>query len=281
MPLVIGSGITIGPGITLGESLGAAATTVITSFTSNGTFSVPSGRTIASARMLLVAGGGAGGNPVSSLAYGTGGGGGAGGLIANVDLTGAIAVNTNYTIVIGAGGAVPTVGNTSNGANSTAFGYTAIGGGGGGSAGNIGVNGGSGGGAFGNTATDTTGGNSIQSSSFGYGVGFPGSINLNVGTDQHSGGAGGGAGGAGTAATGSPPTTRTLSVGGIGIYDNISGSNTYYAEGGSGFYQRANGSDVNVGVQSATLGGGGGGGFNTANASAGQSGICIISYSYF
>ena len=156
MPLVIGSGITVGPGITIGQSLGAAGTTVVTSFTSNGTFSVPSGRTIASAKMLLVAGGGAGGNPVSSAAYGTGGGGGAGGLIANVDLTSAIAVNTNYTIVIGAGGAVPTAGNTSNGANSTAFGYTAIGGGGGGSAAN-GNSGGSGGGAYGNTAGISSG----------------------------------------------------------------------------------------------------------------------------
>jgi hypothetical protein len=277
MPVVIGSGITLGPGITVGSPAG---TTVVTSFTSNGSFSVPSGRVITSARMLLVGGGGAGGNPISDSGYYTGGGGGAGGVIANVDITSSITPGTSYTIVVGSGGSVPSLGSTSSGANSTAFGYTAIGGGGGGSTIN-GVNGGSGGGAAGNTAAATSGGVSTQNSSTGFGVGYAGSINLNVGTDQHSGGAGGGAGGAGTAATGSAPSTFTLSVGGVGIYDNISGTNTYYAEGGSGCYQRVNGSVVNYGVRSATPGGGGGGGFNTLGATAGQNGICVISYTYF
>ena len=277
MPIVIGSGITVGPGITINSF---TPVTVVTSFTSNGTFSVPSGRTITTARMLLVGGGGAGGNPVSSAAYYAGGGGGAGGLIANVDLTTAIAVNTNYTIVVGAGGLVPTVGNTSNGANSTAFGYTAVGGGGGGST-TVGIDGGSGGGANGDSADLQSGGNSIQNSSTGYGVGFAGSINFNAFNDQHSGGAGGGAGGAGTAAVALTDTTATLSVGGVGIYDNISGTNTYYAQGGSGAYRRDLGINVIYGVQSATPGGGGGGGFNTVGATDGQTGICVISYTYF
>ena len=277
MPLVIGSGITVGPGIIIGST---PATTVITSFTSNGTFSVPSGRTVISAKMLLVGGGGAGGNPVSDGNFLTGGGGGAGGLIANVNIFSAITPGVSYTVVIGAGGAVPSVGNTNNGANSTAFGYTASGGGGGGSAAN-GNSGGSGGGAYGNTAGISSGGTSTQNSSTGFGVGFSGSVNHNVAIDQHQGGSGGGAGGAGTAPTGSA-TPFTLGVGGVGIYDNISGSNIYYAEGGTGCYQRGSASPTVIpGTQSATPGGGGGGGFNTANASAGQNGICVISYSYF
>jgi hypothetical protein len=71
-----------------------------------------------------------------------------------------------------------------------------------------------------------------------------------------------------------------LSAGGPGVYDNISGANVYYAEGGSGAYQRF-GTLINAGVQSSTIGGGGGGGFGNGAATAGQNGICVISYSYF
>jgi hypothetical protein len=166
------------------------------------------------ASYLIVAGGGGGGAQV-------GGGGGAGGL-----LQGSIFVSsgTTYTFVVGAGGN-GTTGNgqsSQSGAQSSALGLTAIGGGGGGSylPGDTlrnGKNGGSGGGAGAPSAT--------------FGTGTVGQGN-NGGTsfdNQWGAGGGGGRGAAGTNGTSS-----TGGTGGIGIQSSITGTATYYAGGGGG-----------------------------------------------
>ena len=92
---------------------------VIHTFTSSGTFNMPSTGTV---EALIVAGGGGGGNDI-------GGGGGGGGVIYSSNLV----VNTGtYNVVIGAGGngaAAGTGGLGTNGGNSVFNGLTAIGGG--------------------------------------------------------------------------------------------------------------------------------------------------------
>jgi hypothetical protein len=227
--------------------------------------------------LLLVAGGGAGG-------YQTGGGGGAGGMITtNVTITPGV----YNTIIVGAGSAAATVatpvaffGNTSfRGANSTAFGYTAIGGGQGGGAVNlIGGPGGSGGGS---------GFNAIGT----YNPVLVANAYLGQGTDGGTDGpgnlaarGGGGAGGRG------------------GFASNIAGigrkwlDGNYYAGGGGGYnaYGRqagglggggygANTNTAGNAGQVNTGGGGGGGGQAPVNAAytpgaAGGSGVAIIRY---
>jgi hypothetical protein len=109
----------------------------IHSFTSSGTFTVTRAGTV---EYLIVAGGGGGanGNPASD----GNGGGGAGGL-----LTGSIFLTENaYTITVGTGGAggAASAGQPgANGQNSSAFGFTAIGGGKGGNGAQAGAAGGS------------------------------------------------------------------------------------------------------------------------------------------
>jgi hypothetical protein len=169
------------------------------------TFSVIQGGEI---EYLIVAGGGGGG-----VCFG--GGGGAGGL-----LTGTLTVTPqSYTITVGASGTnqVNVGGNGGPGGNSSAFGFTAIGGGFGG--GNCGGAGGSGGSGGGGSSTGSVSGAAGTGTS---GQGNNGAVSPNgLYTDF-----GGGGGGAGSAAIGA--------LGGVGISSNISGSNIFYAGGGRG-----------------------------------------------
>ena len=225
---------------------------------------------------LVVAGGGGGG-------YGNdvGGGGGAGGLLAGS--TGVLP-STSYTITIGAGGVGLTTYVNSNpaGSNTTALGFTAIGGGGGNSSGYTGNAGGSGGG----------GGDSVGGGSGTSGQGYAGGSGTGTG-GHYGGGGGGGAGGAGgTASSGA----GTGGNGGIGGSSSISGSSIYYAGGGGGGgWLTSSGTGgtggggvggvhltSNAGAGTANLGAGGGGGGGVSETPAyggnGGSGVVIISY---
>jgi hypothetical protein len=203
---------------------------------------------------LVVAGGGAG----------SCGGGGAGGVLQGSTN---VIINT-YNVIVGEGGTgLPGVFVPSpqpgtwrdergtNGGNSLALSFTAVGGGAGGAYGDGGVavrdgaNGGSGGGGGGlfTNETDTAGGNGTS------GQGNNGGRSSSV----VNAGAGGG-GGAG--AIGSNGTSSSGGAGGIGILSNINGSNTYYGGGGSGGAITFGSGDV--------AGGLGGGGFGTNNAAS-------------
>ena len=232
------------------------------SFTSSGTFSVPSG--ITQADVLVVAGGGGGGNAPDSDSGDSGGGGGgaAGGLIFMPNYP--VTASGTITVTVGCG-------NSSDTAQPSSFGspgdpglgqggvLTAIGGGRGadayqndGSHSN-GRPGGSGGGA-----NNSTAGPAVQPTQPGnsgaYGFGNPGGTG--------SGSDGGGGGGAGAAGT-------PNDAGGIGKAYTIADGTTsvYYAGGGGGGPNGAGGQ-----------GGGGAGGMNngTANRGGGAGGSSSI-----
>ena len=187
---------------------------------------------------VLVAGGGAGGNGGNSmLSAGAGGGGGV--LRSSVLGQFSMTPGTTYNIVVGAGGSS---GSTS-GSNTTAFGFTAVGGGRGGTYGSrSGLNGGSGGGA--GSGAGAVGGAGTS------GQGFAGA--------GPTGASSGGGGGASAAASG-------LS-GGTGVSSALTGSTIYYAGGGGG------GAYDGAAAGSAGVGGGGTGGdsqFTTRNGGNG------------
>lgn len=206
---------------------------------------------------LAVAGGGGGGS----------GGGGAGGILTN---SYSVQPSTGYPIVIGGGG-----GTATNGANSTVFGITALGGGYG-AYNASGGNGGSGGGAGGN--------GSGGSGTAGQGYNGGGAI-----LGGNNGGGGGGA--AGNGGIGSINPSQGGSAGPGAAY-SITGSSVYYGGGGGGNNpyggiinggiggggQGASGSggasDNNATSGTANTGGGGGGGQGTN----GGSGVVIVSY---
>jgi len=182
---------------------------------------------------LIVAGGGSGG-------VDNGGGGGGGGVISTA-LN--ISVNTAYSIVVGAGGASrlgsSDDGPGNNGANSTAFGYTAIGGSGGTGwvnttlpPGSATYSGGSGAGQ----STSTSGGNSRGAGTGTSGQGFNGGTSVAA----YAGG-GGGAGGQGGNAT-----SGNVGAGGEGLYvGNLFGYSVgvdgYVAGGGAGGFDYISG----------------------------------------
>ena len=219
-------------------------------FTSSGSFVVSSGTK--SVDVLLVAGGGGG-------AQDTAGGGGAGGML----VSSYSVVAGSYPIVIGGGGARANSSAGYNGSNTTAFGFTAIGGGGGAGsafAGGAGSGGSGGGGGAGRSAGSGTAGQ-----------GYPG--------EASSGSAGGG--GAGATGYGS-------GNGGVGRQNNYrTGSNIYYAGGGAGNTGTggAGGGGTNGGFAAASnMGaansGGGGSGFSGSwnGGGDGGSGIVVIRY---
>jgi hypothetical protein len=237
---------------------------------------------------ILVVGGGGGGG-YSYVA----GGGGAGGYISLLNQT----LNGSYIINVGKGGFggsvfnSPTLSRGFNGNNSSiqqisGVNYIALGGGGGGSyavpstAYSSGLNGGSGGGSSGNNTNGLT----LQNSTYGYGIGFNGTIYIS--TSPATGGGGGGAGGDGTGGGG-----------GAGLPNNITGSNIYYAGGGGGGIDSTtiplktggsgiggNGGDNKSTKTLATSGmnntgsGGGGSGGGLFSGGNGGSGIVIIRY---
>jgi hypothetical protein len=201
-------------------------------FTSSGTFTTSS--TTSSVDTLIVAGGGGGGHLVN--AWGPGGGGG-GGLLYYTNL--AVTPSTDYAITVGSGGS-----KGSRGGNSSAFGYTAQGGGLGGtdnnSAGGSGGSGG-GGGAYGGSGGAGTSGQGYNGSN---GTG--------------GGGPGGGAGGTGGTGGG---------LGGPGLANSISGSSYTYSKGGNGGLR----------YETATTAYGDGG-YGGNPAPSGVQGIVIVKY---
>lgn len=135
-------------------------------FSSPGTFSISRVGAPGVVEWFMVAGGGGGGNGGDSGS----GGGGAGGLVWRMDQP---VSATSYPIVIGAGGS----GGTGQGGNSTAFGYTAIGGGYGSGRTYPGGPGGNGGGGGSYSGGIGVAGNGIQPSQSNPGanqIGFPG-----------------------------------------------------------------------------------------------------------
>jgi len=248
------------------------------SFTSSGTFAVPSGVSQLS-EVLVVAGGGSGATTTAtgSACGGGGGGGGAGGLVYFPAYP--VSGPGTITVTVGCGGTHPNGAQTNGvsgqdsvfgastdpGFSPTSTVLTAKGGGGGGR-GNInggasGTTGGSGGGGGngpspGGAATQPT----QPGNSGAYGFGNPGGRGGKQPSYNHNNGAGGG-GGAGAAAADWWPTSpaggHEASPGGIGKAYTIADGSTsvYYAGGGGGGY----------GASCTSFGGlGGGGGSNPA-----------------
>ena len=250
--------------------------------------------------ILLVGGGGAGGN-----GWATGGGGGGGGGVIH-DTSAILSPNTTYPIVVGlgaAGFATTDAFSEYVGQSTTAFGYTALGGGSGGQFDSIGRDGltrtgGSGGGGNGNGATINGAiyNNAIQQASAGTPSSFPAG-NTTAVSYQTAGGNGvqdpdynsrhgGGGGGAGT--PGSPGTTAGTGSGGNGIPISITGSSVYYAGGGAGAKRNAGpgtlgtgglgggGNVNNPGTNGLGGGGGGNGDTRSVTPASGGSGVVII-----
>ena len=246
----------------------------IHTFNSSADFVVPSGFSITSADVLLVAGGASGGGTSSPY----GGGGGAGGLIFQQSQT--IAAGT-YPAVVGAGGTQAAPDNRgTNGVDTTFRGSTAIGGGGGGiQSGSPGT--GKAGGSGGGGGYDNGGGAGTAGQGFAGGAGN---------TSPNGGGGGGGATAVGF--------TNTPCNGGAGrdlssTFGSGVGESGVFAGGGGGTNQAGypqpvggvgGGGDGKVynstGATPGTVntGGGGGGGGNGENGRAGGSGIVIVRY---
>jgi len=247
------------------------------SFTSSGTFSVPSG--VSAVDVLVVAGGGAGGREA-------GGGGGAGGLIYRPGFTVTPGGTVSVTVGNGGGG----IGNgsppsQSPGADSVFGTLTAKGGGGGVDGGGDGQSGGSGAGGHGNG--NASGGAATQPTQSGesgnYGFGNAGGSHITPGTDAPGGG-GGGAGAAGSDSRNPGQTGQS----GVGKAYTIGDGTTsvYYAGGGGGggraqaAGQAAQGGGGDGGRASPTQGssatanrGGGGGGGSGGNSPGGGGGL--------
>ena len=220
----------------------------------------------ANAEMLLVAGGGGSGasNITSGQTTERAGGGGAGGYrhFTSVSLS-----NQTYSIIVGAGGtghAAVISDPGSGGADSSALGYTASGGGCSGFTGpntNNGAAGGSGGGA-GSTDQGGTGGSGNKGN-------YTPAEGNNGGGSSTWANAGGGGG------SGGPGQSNVASGGaGPGTANSISGSSVTYAAGGAVVGQNNGGANTGDGA--------GGHGINADNTNIpnGGSGIVIIKYKY-
>ena len=274
------------------------------SFTSSGTFSVPSGVTAVD---VLVVGGGASGGGGSQA----GGGGGAGGLVYRPGFT--VTPGGTVAVTVGdggpqAGGPGPTPSAKGQSGQDSTFGtLVAKGGGGGGihpeggpqAHGNDGGSGGGGGaraGAPGGVATQPT----QPGESGNYGFGNPGGSSKPESSPSLDGaGGGGGAGGSGGNGQNDPGRSGD---GGIGKAYTIADGTTsvYYAGGGAGGIDYCGpgarngggaggqggggngGHNPNPGQAGTANRGGGGGGSgncgNTQHAGAGGKGIVIVRY---
>jgi hypothetical protein len=238
-------GFDVGPFAATGGTGSAGGGYAYRTFTSSSTFTTSKAGTV---DFIIVAGGGGAGTSNGAA------GAGAGGLVYQSNYS--VALGT-FNIIIGAGGSastsVSTMPNVGNGDNSTAFGFTAIGGGGSGNESNaatkIGASGGSGGGGVRGAA----GGSGTS------GQGYAGGSSVNDGAPHYRGGGGGGAGGVGQNGT-------STGGGNAGLGGNYSawssttstGDNGYYASGGAaGSYD---GAGVGGTGGSETAGGGGLGG---------------------
>jgi hypothetical protein len=201
--------------------------------------------TLPTVEYLIIGGGGAGGPR-------HGGGGGAGGFLSG---SRTLTVGT-FPVVVGAGGQ----GRFNdvrglNGANSSAFGLSAIGGGGGGSWGDRnGASGGSGGG--GSEVSPGVGGDGTA------GQGFAGAISQQNGTGHGSGG--GGAAGIGTRGVDS-----IAGPGGPGRSSRILGPTYFFAGGGGAGSWESGAVNVRRGGNGGIGGGGGGGQARSGTAGTG------------
>lgn len=220
-------------------------------FQTSGTFEVLSGEETVD--YLIIAAGGSGG-PADNSPRG-GGGGGAGGLIQGSTL---VQKNT-YTVNVAPATVTTTLGQTYNGANSSVFSQTAVGGGYG-ARGNVGTpppggNGGSGGGG----ARGSSGGS-----------GIPGQGN-NGGTVPGTDVSGGGGGGFSSAASGG---TR-----GSGVFLNFDGNGRTFCQGGQGGSANGAGPGANAPNNLGFGGEGGKGGSGSEQLGGnGGSGLVIIRF---
>ena len=258
-------------------------TPVAQTFTSSGTFSVPSG--ITSVDVLVVGGGGGGGSSI-------GGGGGAGGLVYAACYP--VTPGGTVSVTVGEGGTFTTptgAGNRANNGQSSVFGtITAQGGGGGGNrkCGNWlqypGADGASGGGgSSADSGSPSTGGSATQGPSGGY-TGY--GNNGGGGRIRFPHGSGGG-GGAGAGAGPAEPSPSGRSDGGVGRAYTIADGTTpvYYAGGGAGtscasdvFGGQGGGGDATYGslVESGEANKGGGGAGGTPSGAPGGKGVVIV-----
>ena len=241
----------------------------IHTFTGNGTFSVSAASSNAKVEYLIVAGGGAG-------ALSNGGGGGGGGVVHGWSPVAA----QSYAITVGGGAGGPgdrfPMGSAIprqqpypsgiRGANSSAFGITAIGGGNGGGDDSYGSDGGSGGGGS-DDGQYAGSGRAIQGQIDGsWGAGNKGGDG-NVGGNNEAGAGGGGAGEPGWDNY-TYITSTYQRKGGDGLAFNTSGTMTYYGGGGGGAKKTSGTSTGNGGT--AGLGGGGTGGDTNAYGTSGS-----------
>ena len=229
-------------------------------FTSSGTFTVPTGLTSLD---VLVVGGGGGTGSVHS------GGGGAGGLIYRPGFT--VTPGATVTVTVGnGGGGVTGAGGHEDGQDSVFGTLTAKGGGKSGTNQTPGTNGGSGGGCGYGTSSGGNANQPTQSGESGnYGFGNPGGGPGANGPLFGTGG-GGGAGAAGSAGNNGAGGSGDHPIGGpggVGKAYTISDGTTsvYYAGGGGG----ASGNGNEAG---STSQGGQGGGGNGVTSGVGQSG---------
>jgi hypothetical protein len=273
----------------------------VTSFTSSGTFAVPSG--ITSVDVLVVAGGGGGGGRLA-------GAGGAGGLIFRPAFP--VTPGGTVSVTVGDGGAFGDFGPGNPGIGTTGqdslFGTLTAKGGGGGIGGSgssePGKSGGSGGGG---RISGNNGGTATQPTQPGdsgtYGFGNPGGAGLTgipsayIYRSGGGGGAGasgvngqqGGTGGVGLAYTIADGTTPVYYAGGGGAGGEIvdCGPVVSVAAGGQGGGGASGGLNPNIASQSGTANRGGGGGGGTTspspgdtpiNGGSGGKGIVIVRY---
>ena len=285
---------------TVSSATGVTATVsgnyCVVSFTSTAaatTWTVPSG--VTSIDYLVVAGGGGGGGGYQ------GGGGGAGGFLTG---TTSVTPSSSYQINIGSGGlGAISIRAATNGDTTTAFGFSAIGGGRGSSEFYISsatcpnapyctaATGGSGGGAGHPSYGPAVAGTSGQGNAGGYDT--RGQL---VNAHNFYPFAAGGGGGAGS--VGGNTSGTTGGVGGSGSTSSITGTATCYAAGGGGARRDVstavsggscgagvvvggngigNGGPGTAGVTSRGGGGGGGGG-GSGNGGDGGSGIVVVKY---
>jgi hypothetical protein len=280
----LGTTPAIVPYATGGDTIMTDGTYWYHTFISSGTFTPAKSITC---DYLVVAGGGGGST----------GGGGAGGLRSTVTATGgggslesalSLALNTAYTVTVGAGGAgndqsnVPGGTNAANGSNSVFSTITSTGGGGGAANKNVGSTGGSGGGSGYTSTTPLPGASSATANQ-----GFAGGA-VTINSSSFPAGGGGGAGVSGGAGS----STTVGGSGGNGVATSITGSSvTYAGGGGGGLYAGGTGGTGGTGgggagstgaangtSGTANTGGGAGGAGNGGTGGNGGSGIVIVRY---